>query len=258
MGDQAKIKLITIGFILLFGFTLLKIIDRAFRERNNIQLKFLKSILKGIVIIICGYLILGQFTITNGTGQALIQSSALILAVATFAAQKTLGNVISGFSISLTKPCDIGQKIKIMSGSSLIAEGIVKDMTIRHIVVDQYDGQSCIIPNSVIDNAVIVNTNYEGDVGNYMEFEIGYDSDLDKAKEILRNIYVNNKYTIRKESLSIFLSRYTANGVVLKFTAWSKNLDDSYKACSEIREEVLKQFKLNSIDIPYNIINIKS
>lgn len=99
-----------------------------------------------------------------------------MIAIATFAAQQALGNVISGISLSVSKPYNEDDKIRVVQGGSIIAEGIVKDITIRHTIIRQYNGECCIVPNSVMDSAVITNTNFIENVGNFIEIEIGYDA----------------------------------------------------------------------------------
>jgi len=158
--------------------------NRFIAKREKLYQKFIKSILTFIIIVIGVYAALSQFEIARTISTSLLQSGSLIIAVATFAAQQALGNVISGFFISATKPCEIGQKVKIMSGGNVIAEGIVRDMTVRHIFIEQFDGQSYIVPNSLADSSVIVNTNFVEDVGNYIEIEVGYDTDVEEARKI--------------------------------------------------------------------------
>ena len=162
--------------------------NRFIARREKLYQKFIKSILTLIIIVIGVYAALSQFEIARTISTSLLQSGSLIIAVATFAAQQALGNVISGFFISATKPCEIGQKVKIMSGGNVIAEGIVRDMTVRHIFIEQFDGQSYIVPNSLADSSVIVNTNLVEDVGNYIEIEVGYDTDVEEARKIIQKI----------------------------------------------------------------------
>ena len=226
------------------------------KKRNSINLKFLKSIVQVLIIALSLYFILSQFTNTKDFGTKLMQGSTLIVAILTFAAQKTLGNIISGFSIALARPFDVGQKIRVMNGNNILAEGYIKDITVRHTVIQQYDGQSCIIPNSVMDESVIVNTNYEGDIGNFIEIEISFKSDIQKAKKIFKEIIKEQLLCINKDNVNIYVSRFTPNGCILKTTIWTKTLDDNFLACSVIRERLIREYNDNDIEIPYQNITI--
>lgn len=251
-------KGITTLIVFLITFFVLKLINKFFKKADSIHLKFFQSILQVVVIIIGIYTCLSIFDVTKDISKTLLQSGTLIIAIATFAAQQALGNVISGFSIAFTKPFEVGQKVKVMNGTNVVAEGIIENITLRHTMVKQFDGQVCIVPNSIMDSSVIVNTNYIGDVGNYFEVEIGYDADIEKAKEILLDIYKNEELTIKKDKAIVFVSRFTANGLILKITVWTKTLNDNFIACSNMRKEVVLAYKEANITIPYNTITISN
>ena len=254
---------LTVSLILLVGclfslWIMHLLFDRIILKRKNkIHVKFLKNVLNALIITVFIYAFLHQFDETRDIGNTIFRGGTLIIAVLSFAAQQPLSNIISGFSLSGSKPFEVGEKVKLLQGNSIIAEGIVKDITLRHVVIQQYDGQSYLVPNNIVNNSVVVNTNYSDNVGNFMEVEISYESDIDKAIDIFTNVCAQNSLLISKEKLSVSVSRMTANGVVLKTTIWTRNLDDNFRACSDIRKELLKQFKENGIQIPYTTITIK-
>lgn len=179
-----------------------------------------------------------------------------MVAIATFAAQQALANVISGISLSVSRPYNVDEKIRVVQGGSVIAEGYVKDITIRHTIIRQFNGECCIVPNSVMDSAVITNTNFIENVGNFMEIEISYDSDIDKAMSLMQQICIENEQTLNTEENKVFIKSYTSNGIVLKTTVWTQNLDDSFQACSDIRVALVKGFREAGITIPYQTVTI--
>ncbi len=241
-------------FVLLFISRL--VFDRFLLKRHNqVHLIYLKNAINAVIVTVCVYSCLEQFDITRDISKTLLQSGSLIIAVATFAAQQALGNIISGFAVSISKPFEVGQKVKVVSAGTVLAEGIITDITLRHTIIQQYDGQSCIVPNSIMDSSVIINTDYEGDIGNYMEIEISFDSDVDRAIEIFREICVEEPLIINKSAL-ILVNRMTANGVVIKTTIWTSTVSDNFIACSNVRRELLRRFRKEGILIPYNTISI--
>ena len=191
------------------------------------------------------------------TSKVVLQSGSLILAIATFAAQHALGNVISGVSISVSKPYNEGEKIRVVQGGTVIAEGIVRDVTLRHTVIYQFNGESYIVPNSVMDTAVVINTNYTENIGNFIEVEISYDADIDEALRIIRKVCAEHELTLNTEEHAVTASGYTQNGIILKTTIWTENLDDSFHACSDIRIALITEFKKSGIEIPYQTVTVK-
>ncbi len=236
---------------------MISLIFRMISRRNKgVHLRYAKSAINVTIIVVGVYSLAQQFDITKDISKVLLQSGSLIVAIATFAAQQALGNIISGFSLSMSKPYEVEDKIKVVQGGSIIAEGIVQDITIRHTIIRQFNGESCIVPNSVMDASVITNTNYTENIGNFLEIEIGYSADIDKAMDIMQKICINHELTLNTESNKVFIKGYTQNGMILKTTVWTSNLDDSFRACSDIRATLVKEFLKNDIEIPYQTVTI--
>lgn len=252
--------IIKIILFILVELLLNRIVNLIFRimtrKHNSVHLRFIKSILNVTIVIVVFYSMAQQFEVTKDISKTLLQSSSLFIAIATFAAQQALSNVISGISLSVSKPYNVDEKIRVVSGSSVIAEGIVKDITIRHTVIQQFNGESCIVPNSVMDSAVITNTNYTGNIGNFLEIEISYDADIEKAMKCMQEICIAHELTLNTEENKVFIKGYTQNGIILKTTVWTKNLDDSFLACSDIRAGLVECFRKNGIRIPYQTVVI--
>lgn len=252
--------IIKIGLFIVVAFVLNYIVNLIFRllskKTKEIHLRFLRGVANVIVNVIIIYSFAQQFEITKDISKVLLQSGSLIIAIATFAAQQALGNVISGISISLSKPYKVDEKVRVMQGGTVIAEGIVKDVMLRHTVIDQFNGETCIVPNSVMDSSVIVNTNYTANVGNFVQIEIGYTADIEKAIEVMQRVCVEHELTLNTDQNPVRVSGYTQNGVILKTTIWTENLNDSFKACSDIRIALIEEFQKNDIEIPYQTITV--
>ncbi len=253
------VYLIKIGIFIVTGFILMRLVNLFFRfysKKNSVHVRYLKSMVNVLIVAVLLYTLLQQFDITKDVSKTLLQSGSLILAIATFAAQQALGNVISGFFIAISKPFDLGQKVKVLQGGSLIAEGIIQDITIRHTVIRQFNGESCIVPNSVMDAAVVVNTNFTANVGNFLEVEISYESDVDLACELMQAICIAEPLSLNTAENQVLVKSFSQNGVVLKTTVWTKTLDENFTACSNIRKEILKDFAQCGIVIPYQTVKI--
>lgn len=255
MSDLMKIGAFILAELIL-NRTINLIFKIVSKKNHSAYLHFLKSTINVSVMVIVLYSLVQQFDVTKDISKALLESGTLIVAIATFAAQQALGNVISGFSLSASKPYNVDDKIKVVQSGSVIAEGIVDDITIRHTIIRQYNGESCIVPNSVMDSSVITNTNFIENVGNFMEIEIGYDADIKEAIKIFRRISAKHPLTLNTEENSIYVKGYTQNGVILKTTIWTRNLDDSFQACSDIRMDLVQAFKNRGIKIPYHTVTI--
>lgn len=268
LGCERWVKEMGVGQIIMVvifvgvAFILTQIVNLIFRrlekKNNAAHLRFSRSVINFFIIVMTIYILAQQFEITKDMSTALLQSGSLMLAVATFAAQQALSNVISGFILAVSKPYDVNDKIRVSQGNSVIAEGIVTDITLRHTIINQYNDESCIVPNSVMDSAVITNTNYTENIGNFMEITVGFDSDIEKAILLMKQICAENELTLNTMENKVFVKGYVADGVVLKTTVWTHNLNDSFQACSEIRLALVQQYLENGIEIPYQTVTLKS
>lgn len=244
---------------ILVGLVILVVVNKVFDKVSNrsIHLKFLKSFIDVVIVSLVGHAYLSKFEATRDISKTILQSGTLLIAIATFAAQKVLANVISGIAITASKPFNIGDKIKVVDGGSIVNEGIIVDINLRHTIIKKYDGQCDIVPNSVMDSAVICNTNLIDNVGNFIEIEVSYDSDIDKAIKILRGIVVSHNLTVNdNESTKVLIKDFTSNGVLLRVLVTTRSLDDSFQACSDIRHDILKKYTQNNIDIPYQTVTL--
>lgn len=217
------------------------------KKKTGIQFEFISSLLNVLFIGICIFYCLSLFEETAGISSTILKSSALLLAIATFAAQKALGNVFSGIFLSFSKPYDIGDKVKILNNANVLADGKVEDITIRHTVISTYDGQSVIIPNSVVDSAVVMNYNYDDKFGNIIEIPVDRNSDIDLAMSLMGQMVRNSKGAVDTEKSIATVCSVSEKTVILKIPVWSHSVEENFRTCSEIRLNMIKAFKENGI-----------
>ena len=117
-------QIIMIAVFVGVTFVLVQIVNLIFRrlERKNnaAHLRFSRSVINVFIIVMTIYMLAQQFEVTKDMSTALLQSGSLVIAVATFAAQQALSNVISGFILAFSKPYNVGDKIRVSQGNSVI------------------------------------------------------------------------------------------------------------------------------------------
>lgn len=254
-----KIALIVFGTALLVKLCN-TIFEKIIKKNNVLHMKFMKSIMNALIAIF-GIGTLGmQFQVTAEISKAVVQSTGLLVAVAGFAAQSVLADVISGIMISWCKPFEIGERVTLRSTD---ITGIVEDITIRHTVIRCFDDVRVIIPNSVINKELIQNSDYGTAAGNYVEFIVSFESDIRRAIEIVRETVLNHELVIDKskdpnvdKEIFVAVSRWDPDGIILKVTVWTQTVNENFIACSDIRLLVKEAFDREGIEIPYNHIHV--
>lgn len=261
--DKYIIKATSILIVLVIWGIARKVINKMFKRwverENQIQVKFTRSIVQALVSVIAVCFIGMQIEFTKDLTVTLLQSTSLIVAVAGFAAQQTLSDIISGLMISWCKPFNIDERVNILS---MNLAGVVEDITIRHTVIKTFNNNRVIIPNSIMNKEILENNNFKDSrCGNYLEVTVGYDSDIELAMRIIDETIENHGLTIKIEGDSkhaVLIKDFGESGIILKTTVWTKDVSDNFKACSDIRLAIKKRFEENNIEIPYNYVHIKT
>lgn len=256
------IKIAIIAVLWCVGmFVLNEIFKMILKRKEQIHIKFMRSISKVLLSIAACICVSGLFTTTKALSATLLTSSSLLVAIVGFSAQQVLADVISGIMLSWSRPFNLGEKINI---SSLGISGIVEDMTARHTVIRTYHNSRMIIPNSVINKAIVENSNYNNDyIGNYMEISVSYESNLEQAIKVMGDTISSHPLVLdlRKDKkagskVNVAVKELGDDGIILKATVWTDNLDDNFTACSDIRRLIKKNFEAEGISIPYKHMQI--
>jgi small-conductance mechanosensitive channel len=123
------------------------------------RLRILRRLGLLAIFVVVAMLVLGQFTEFKRLATGVLASTALVVAVVGFAAQRTLSNVIAGVQIAVSQPIRIGDRIKFED-----CEGRVTDITLSYTYLDPGDGSSIVIPNQLLVESTVHNRSTEDTV----------------------------------------------------------------------------------------------
>lgn len=118
--------------------------------------KFLKHLITSTITLAgLGLAVYGIPTLKALT-LSLFAGAAIIAVIVDFASQAAFANIVSGVFIVIFKPFRIGDRINT-SGKAEYS-GVVKDITLRHTVIRNYENRMVIMPNSIISNETLINS----------------------------------------------------------------------------------------------------
>ena len=231
---------------------------------NSLHWNILKQIIKIGMLLLFIINVVEIVPALAKVGTTLLACSSVLAAAVGLASQDALGNAIDGLLISLFKPFAVGDRIRLNDKG---ITGTVADINLRYTTVKTFENNLLMIPNSVMNSEIIENYNI-GDqrIVAFVDVEVSYDADIDLAKNILKELALSHPLFVDKrtdeekdngiEPVTISLRAFNASGVALRMPVWSANIGDSFKLCSELREQILKAFKENDIKIPYQTIEV--
>ncbi len=262
------VLLLTIIAILLLTIIIQKLVKRAFDKfmassykdkiDDQTNLRFLYYTLVGLIYITGISFAIWNVPFMRHIANSMLAGAGILAIVIGFASQQALGNIISGLFIVMFKPYKINDRISIRDS----LRGVVEDINLRHTVIRNFENQRIIIPNSVISNEVLINSNFADDkMCKFIDIGISYGSDIDLARKIIAeevekhplNIDVRKPEDIENGTprVTIRVMALADSSVNLRAWAWAPTPPDGFAMECDIRESVKKRFDKEGIVIPF-------
>ncbi len=234
-------------------------------DSRYMMFHYLFTSLKTVVRLVGAIIILSRVRVLRSFGAAALGATSILAVAVSLAAQESFSNYISGFFLALYQPFKTGDLI-VLSEKGIA--GIVKEINLRHIVLQTIENTTIIVPNSVMNTAVIEDRNVEEKYySGGISVTVAYDTDLDKAKDILRSIVSAHpgSMDVRTEEekaqgvpeVNVRVNALQDYGIELKTFVRTKNYGDFFSAASDIRQQIVEEFRKNGITIPYPVTTVE-
>ncbi len=240
----------------LFNLVLDYYVEKKNFEKTRGSLRDFVPLLRNVfvvVISIIGLLIvLNRFNINVSGIIATLGVGSLAIALA---AQETLANMIAGFVILIDRPFREGDRIKLPGGEI----GDVYEIGMRSTKILDFDNNLIIVPNTDLVKSKIQNMTYPDYVSRvFVDVEVAYGTDIDLAKKILIQIAKSHPLNLQEFEPTVFVTNFTQNGIALRLISRTADYRNVYQMQSDFREELLKKFSENNIEIPYLQVVIRN
>ena len=248
MGLQYAPKLALALITLLIGFWMIgrvgRLIDSQFEKRDldpslrTFSVSMIGVILKVLLVIS----VAGMVGIETTSFVAIIGAAGLAVGLAL---QGSLSNFAGSVLILIFKPFKVGDVIDVAGRI-----GTVKEIQIFATVMRTTDNKRVIIPNGVLAGGTIVNLSAEDTRRIDLVFGIGYNDDIDKAKEVLKAIIAKDERILSEPEPTVAVSELADSSVNFVFRPWVKK-DDYWPVYYDMVETVKKTFDKEDISIPF-------
>lgn len=252
-GSDLGWNVIMALIILVLGYFAIKILIKVVGKvlsRTKLDgtiVSFIKSVIK-----VCGYILLGIMvaSILHIPTAPLITAFGAVGLAVSFAVKDSLANMASGLIILITKEFALNDYISVDG-----IEGTVKKISLVHTMLNTLDNKRIYIPNGQIAATKLINYSAEEKRRLDLVFSIGYEDDMDKAKQILRRIVDNHPYALKEPEPMIRVCSHGASSVDIAVRVWvvcEKYWDLNF----DLYEMVKKEFDKENIHIPYNQLDV--
>jgi small-conductance mechanosensitive channel len=266
--DTKYLPVIIALAILAATFLVVFIFNRLFKRfilKSSLILKsdptnyqFLRHAITGVIYIIGFGMAIIQIDALKGVAASMLAGAGILAVAVGFASQHALSNVISGIFIIMFKPYRINDRIVVKDTMA----GVVEDITLRHTVIRDFQNRRIVIPNSVISNETILNSDLTDEkVCRWIEVGISYDSNLQRAKEIMKEEGIKHPLhlDVRKpedlekgvDEVVVRAIGFGESSINLRAYVWAANQADGFAINCDLVESIKARFDEEGIEIPF-------
>jgi len=220
------------------------------RLDRRTSLNFLKNSIRFFSVLIAISIIVVTVPALRSKAVYFFSGAGILAAIVGFAAQAAISNLIAGAFIVIFKPFRVGDYIKV-EGEQL---GVVEDITLRHIIINNLENKRLVIPNAAISTQMVLNhTIKDPYVLSISGFRIGLHADIDLAKKIIREEALKIEYVLEDNitsshflksdnGLEIVLYDVHTTHIELRAWIWIEQPYHEIIIKSKLREAVHKRF----------------
>jgi len=225
---------------------IVKVLRRSMERGNAEQgvTTFVCSLCKYALYFVLLLMILSHFGVTASSVIAVLGSAGLTLGLAL---QGSLSNFAGGVLILLLKPFVVGDYIMESTNNQ---EGTVTEITIFYTKLLTIDNKAIMIPNGTLSNSSITNVTAMTKRRLDLRFNVAYDSDIAKVKEILTEVALKDIAVLKEEESNVFVSELSDNCMIMGARCWVAT-EDYWDARWRITENMKLAFDKNGIKIPF-------
>ncbi|MRJ09196.1 mechanosensitive ion channel family protein [Ornithobacterium rhinotracheale] len=248
--------------IIILGYLLAKIITSFYQKRflkkanDPLMAKFLSRTVQLVLFLISAMLAL-EVAGLKSVASTILGAAGGIALILGFAFQDIGKNFLAGIILAFNRPFNINDSIQIDSHF-----GSVQAMNFRYTHIKTSDGRDIFIPNSDVLTKPVENYTIDGFYRMDFIVGIGYEDDIDQAKEIIQKILDEHPNVMKTSTHKSFVieDELAASAVNLKVLFWVATKD--YKVAANVLRgriirEVKNQLVAANINLPADIRELK-
>ncbi|MDE6967892.1 MAG: mechanosensitive ion channel family protein [Clostridia bacterium] len=246
-------KIALFFIVAIIGFIAIKIFIRFLKNLGK-KIKLDQTVYKFLVTVIKFVLwVLYVLTLLAIVGVPITSLVAVITALTlgiTLAIQSSVSNIANGIVLLANKPFKIGDFVEI-SGVS----GTVEDISIFNTKIRTGNNEIITMPHNVTINNPIIDYTSLDMRRIVIDVSVSYDSDVDKVKEILKDVIKEQELVLQDQANSVNLAKMNSSSIDFSVKVWTAT--ENYWDCFfAMTEGVFKKLNENNIEIPYNKLDV--
>jgi len=212
------------------------------KNLDDTLFRFLGSLGKYIVLAFVIIAVLNRFGVQTASIVALLGAAGLAVGLAL---QGTLSNLAAGVMLLIFRPYKAGDFI-----GAADQFGNVKEIDLFTTILQTFDNQQIIIPNSQIWGSQIINHSHHKVRGVDMLFGVAYKEDTDKVRAIIQSVLAAHPHILKDPAPFVEVETLNDSSVdfrVRPFTDGAHYFDVLYS----VPELIKKALDAAEVEIPF-------
>ncbi len=189
--------------------------------------------------------------VTESSVAALLGTAGVAIGLAL---QGGLANLAGGVLLLVFKPFVVGDYI--IQNQQNGCEGTVARIEMCYTTLLSIDNKKIVVPHGTLSNSTIINVTANETRKLEIKVGISYESNIQKAKEILEKILLEDPDTQGDRSeMVVFVDQLADSAVIMGLRVWVPT--DSYWSVKwRLNQKIKEEFDAQGIVIPYNQMDI--
>ena len=213
----------------------------AIRNADLALQHFITSLANIILKIMLAISVASMIGVETTSFVAAIAGAGLAIGLAL---QGSLANFAGGVLILLFRPFRIGDWIEAQGTS-----GTVDSIQIFHTVLRTGDNKTVIVPNGILSNGIITNTNRQPTRKVVFDVGVDYEADLQKARDVLLELAKDPRVLEDPAAVAV-VSTLGDSSITGSLRCWTKTAD-YWDVMFMLNEFARDRLKAAGIDIPF-------
>jgi small-conductance mechanosensitive channel len=197
---------------------------------------------------ILALVVAGGLTVWGVDLSGLLVGAGFLGIVVGLAARQTLGSLIAGFVLMFSRPFTIGDWVAIGDD-----EGIVAEITIVNTRLENFDGETIVIPNDRVSNQPITNRSQRGHLRIRLDVGVDYETDPDHAVEVAHQAIASVDSVTETPPPRVVPKSFGDSAVILELRFWIDRPmpPRKWQAVDAVVRAVKDAFESEGIKIPF-------
>lgn len=217
-------------------------IGEKYQKLDNTLFSFLGSLAKYVILAFVIIAVLNRFGVQTASIIALLGAAGLAVGLAL---QGTLTNLAAGVMLLVFRPYKVGDFIEAADRF-----GKVQEIDLFTTILQTFDNQQIIIPNSQIWGNQIINHSHHNIRGVDMHFGVAYKENTDKVRKVIDTVLEQHPHTLKDPAPFVEVETLNDSSVDFLVRPFCRG-EHYFDVLYSVPELIKKALDDNGIEIPF-------